>query len=69
MPSEAYTDLGGQKDSPWLGVIDRPCPECGAEPEARCTFEAEERTPDGLRLVRRPRHIPCLRRVTGRADS
>lgn len=69
MASDAYMDLGGQKDSPWLGVIDRPCPECGAEPEVRCTFEAEQRTPEGIVSVRRPRHIPCLRRVTQRGDA
>jgi len=58
-PEDPY---GGAAD-PWTGVIHKPCPSCGAEPEQRCTFDTERLGPSGPVTVRVQRHMPCIRRI------
>lgn len=77
MTTEPYGEIVGQPQDldrldPYseTGAIDVPCPGCGAVSGERCTFEAEVYEP-GLGLVTRsrPRHLPCIVRITRKGKS
>jgi len=62
----AYDELGGRyRGSPYDGVLDWECPNCGAHPGDRCTFEVD----NGPVKETRFRHLPCLSRIKRRRSA